>query len=575
MLYKEFVDVYEDLASTTKKLEKRDIIAGFLPELKGHEDWIYLLRGRVFPDYDESEFGISGKLAMKAIARTSGVSQDKIDEKFKKVGDLGDIAEDLSGKNRKQSSLFSKRLDVEKVFGNLRKLVEIEGKGAVGKKMSLIVELLGNASGKEAKYIVRTLLNDLRVGVADAIVRDGIAKAFFDKSEEEMKEMDVIIESAYDKVNDFSEVLKLAGKGKKALKDVELIPGRPIKVMLPVKVTDLKEGLRICGKPVAVEHKYDGFRVLINKDENGNVSLFTRKLDNVTNQFPDVVETIKKRVKGKSFVLDSEVVGYDPKTKKYKPFEAISQRIRRKYDIPELVKKLPVEVNAFDILFYDGKSTMDLPFKDRRKLLERVIKEDIRKIRLSMQFISGDEKKIMEFYKNALKVGEEGIMLKKLDAPYRPGRRVGYMAKMKPDAADLDLVIVGAEYGKGKRSGGLTSFILACKNGSGKKFLEVGKASSGLKEKESEGFTYKEMDKILQPLIIGKTKEGVQIKPKVVVSVTYQNVQGSPSYNSGFALRFPRITHYRPERGTHDIATLDDIKKELARMRKTRKGGLG
>ena len=162
-----------------------------------------------------------------------------------------------------------------------------------------------------------------------------------------------------------------------------------------------------------------------------------------------------------------------------------------------------------------------------------------------------------------------------MDAPYHPGRRVGYMAKMKPEVKDLDFVVVGAEYGKGKRSGGFTSFILACKSSNGKEFLEVGKASSGLKEKESEGFTYKEMDKILQPLVISEKGGGAKVKPKVVVSVTYQNVQVSPSYSSGFALRFPRITHYRPERGIYDIATIDDIKKELERMNKLRKGGLG
>ncbi|HIG52137.1 TPA: ATP-dependent DNA ligase [Candidatus Pacearchaeota archaeon] len=568
MQYSQFVELYEDLASTSKKLEKAEILSKFLPKLKGKEEFIYLLRGRVFPGYDEKEFGISTQLAIKAISKATGSTKETIVEHFKKIGDLGDVAEKLI-ETKKETTLVRMNLTVDKLFKNFRMLVEITGKGTVEKKVNYVVELLTSASGKSAKYIIRTVLNDLRVGVADGILREGIAKTYFKKEEKEGSEL---IESALDKINDFAEVLKLASKGKNELKKVEIVPGRPIKVMLPVKVTNLEEAFRICGKPLAVEHKYDGFRVLINY--NGKeISLFTRRLDNVTKQFPDVVKVVKKHVNGKSFVLDSEIVGYDPKKKKYLPFEAISQRIRRKHEIDRLVKKLPVEITLFDIVYHNGQSIIDYKFKDRRKLLEKIVKSEKLKIRLSTQFVSSDKKKIMKFYKNALKIGEEGVMFKKIDAPYRPGRRVGFMVKLKPVAEDLDLVIVGAEYGKGKRSGGLTSYTLACK--SGKDFLEVGKVSSGLKEKEELGTSYKEMDKLLRPLIINEIGKGVKVKPKIVLSITYQNLQPSSNYNSGFALRFPKITSYRPERGIDDIATLEEIKKEFIRMSRLRKKGLG
>jgi DNA ligase 1 len=553
MKYSELVGVYDDLSDTTKKLEKATILAKFLHKLKEHEEWVYLFRGRAFPDYDESEFGISSKLVIKAISK-GGINEEELVKLLRKIGDLGEIAEKVFDK-KKQKTLFVHDLSVQKVFDNLRKLVLIEGKGAVDKKIGLISELLTSASGREAKYIVRTLLNDLRVGVAEGIIRDAIAEAFL------KKENSRVVEEAYDKSNDWAYVLKLAVKGKKYLEKIDIIPGRPLKVMLPVKVNDLSEAFRICGKPLAVEHKYDGFRVLINKDTKGDVSLFTRRLDNVTKQFPDVVKVIKKYVKGKSFILDSEVVGFNPKTRKYMPFEAISQRIRRKYDIDRLIHKLPVEINVFDMIYYNGKSIVNLPFKNRRKLLEKIVKPIKMVIKLSKQFISDDEKKIVKFYKDALRTGEEGIMLKKLDAPYRPGRRVGYIVKMKPTVNDLDLVITGAEYGKGKRAGGLTSFYLSVKEDG--QFVEVGKASSGLKEKENMGgLTYKEMDTLLQPLIVEEKGTYVRLKPKVVVSVTYQNIQKSPRYSSGYAMRFPKITSYRPERGVHDIATLNEIKKE-------------
>ncbi len=557
MQYSEFINLYDSLAKTPKRLEKVSILAEFLKKLKSHgeAEWIYLLKGRVFPDYDPREFGISDKLVMKAISKASGASELEIYKKLRKIGDLGEIAEELIGK-RKQATLFHSSLKTSKLFDNLKKVSEIEGKGSVEKKLSLISELLNSASGKEAKYIIRTLLSDLRIGVAEGVIRDSIAEAFFPN-----ESASEIIERSYDLSNDYAIVFNTAQKGKKALGEIRIIPGRPLKVMLPVKVASIEEAFRICGKPAAIEHKYDGFRVIINKNEKGDIALFTRRLENVTSQFPDIVGVIKKHVRGHSFILDSEVVGYDPKTKKYKPFEAISQRIKRKYDIEKLQRELPVEINIFDVLYYNSKAIEDHPFAERRKLLEKIIEKVEKKIRPSMQFITESEKKALDFYQKALKIGEEGIMIKKLDAPYQPGRRVGYMVKIKPDIPELDLAIVGAEYGSGKRAGWLTSYIVACRSNSD--FLEIGKVSSGLKEKEEEGTSYKEMTKLLKPLITGEKGKEVKLKPKIVVSVTYQNIQKSPSYSSGYALRFPRITHYRPERGVHDIATLKEVEKEI------------
>jgi len=569
MEYSKLVEVYEALNATTKKLEKAAILAEFLKKLKGHSEWIYLLRGRVLPDYDSRELGISNQLAIKAIVTGFGVKQEEVLKRLRKVGDLGEIAEHFADR-RKQGTLFSRKLSVDKVFENIRKLMELEGKGSVGKKIGLISELLGQSSGKEAKYIVRTLLSDLRVGVADAILRDAIAEAFF--YSDDKKEMSDRIEKAYDMANDFAVVFDAASKGKKELDKIEIFVGKPMNVMLPVKVTEIEEAFRICGKPAAIEHKYDGFRMLINNDGK-EIKLFTRRLEDVTKQFPDVVEVVKKNVKGKNFILDSEVVGYSPETKKYKPFEAISQRIKRKYDIDKLVKSLPVEVNVFDILYLDGKNLMDLPFKERRKVLERVIKTENWKIRTSKQIVTSSEAEAMKFYKEALKIGEEGIMVKNIEAPYRQGRRVGYIVKMKPEVNDLDLVIVGAEYGSGKRGGWLTSYIVGCQSDG--KFLEVGKVSSGLKELEQEGgTTYEEMTNLLKPLILEEKGKEVKVKPKIIVAVTYQNIQRSPSYSSGWALRFPRITRYRPDKRVGEIATLGEIEKEIKRIAKGR-GGLG
>lgn len=558
MNYIEFVEVYENLSGTTKRLEKTAILADFLKVLKqrGKSEWIYLLLGRAVPDYDAKEIGISTQLAIKAVAHSFGVSEGDVLKRYKKVGDLGEIAFEFSEK-KKQATLSSKNLSVEKVFENLRKVMAVEGKGAVDRKMNLVSELLGSASPLEAKYIVRTLLSDLRVGVSSPTIVDALALAFF--KDGEMKDR---IQGAYDLANDFAVVFEAAGSGdEKAFDKIGVEPGKPLNVMLAVKVSDIKEAFEVCKTPCAIEQKYDGFRMLLNKKKNGEVSLFTRRLENVTLQFPDVVDAVKKGIKGESFILDSEVVGYDSKTRKYKPFEAISQRIKRKYDIEKLVKTLPVEINVFDVLYYEGKSYLEKPFSERRKIVEKIVREKEWVIRPSIQIITSSEDEAMKFYEDALKIGEEGIMIKTLDAPYKQGRRVGYMAKLKPLMNDFDLVIVGAEYGTGKRGGWLTSYIVACRDEKNdNKLVEVGKVSSGLKELESEGTTYDEMTKILKPLIEEDKGGYVKIKPKVVVSVNYQNIQESPSYSSGYALRFPRITHYRPDRRIDDVNTLADIK---------------
>jgi DNA ligase-1 len=557
MDYSEFVELYEKLAGTAKRLEKTEILSIFLRKLKlkGKSEWIYLLLGRVVPDYDAREIGISTQLALKAIAHSFGVKEDEVVKKFRKIGDLGEIAEEFSTK-KKQSTLGVKKLSVEKVFENLKKVMDVEGKGAVDKKLDLVSELLAAASSLEAKYIVRTLLSDLRIGIAAPTIVDSLAAAFF----KDNTEINDRIQGAFDLANDFAIVFEIAGKGdEKEFDKISIEPGKPLTVMLAVKVSDIKEAFEVCGKPAAIEQKYDGFRMLINKKKNGEISLFTRRLENVTLQFPDVVEAVKKGVKGNSFILDSEVVGYDSKTKKYKPFEAISQRIKRKYDVEKLLKELPVEINVFDVLYYEGKSYLEKPFIERRKIVEKIVKEKELIIRPAVQIITDSEKEAMDFYEKALEIGEEGIMIKTLNAPYKQGRRVGYIVKLKPVMNDFDLVIVGAEYGTGKRGGWLTSYIVACRDGDN--FVEVGKVSSGLKEKESEGTTYAEMTKLLKPLIIEEKENYVKVEPKIIVSVNYQNVQESPSYSSGYALRFPRITAYRPDRTTRDINSLDDIKK--------------
>ena len=561
MKYKQLAELYDSLESTTKRLKKTEILSEFLKKIPEEDkDVLYLLLGRVFPEYDKREIGISNQLTIKAIAKATGESSDEVVKKWKSVGDLGKVAGELA-KHKKQATLHHHELDTKKVLDNLRKLPELEGKGTIDKKISLITELLVSATPLEALYIARTLIGDLRIGIKESTIRYAMADAFF---HEDKKEAVAKIASALETTNDIGEVFESAKKGLKNLEESKISVGKPLKVMLAQKAKTIEDGFKMVGKPAAIEYKYDGFRMLINKDEKGKISIFTRRLENVTKQFPEVEKYVERNINAKTFIIDAEAVGYDGKTKIYQPFQSISQRIKRKYDIEKMQKDYPVELNVFDILYHNGKSLLKEPFKDRSKLIRKILKNEKWKIVAAKQIVTGDEKKTEEFYKSALKENQEGVMMKNLEAEYKPGSRVGYMIKIKPEERDYDLVIIGAEYGTGKRAGWLSSFSLGCRHG--KEFLEIGKVGTGIKEKSDGGVSFSELTKKLKPLVTEEKGREVKIKPKVVVSVTYQEIQKSPTYSSGFALRFPRVTALRPDRSPGDIENLEQIKNDYKKQ---------
>ena len=549
MYYSDLVKYYEELEKTTKRLEKVDILSKLLKNTSAEklDIIVYLIRGKVFPDWDERKIGYSSRLILKAISSVTGINQNEVENLWKKKGDLGSVAEELI-RHKKQTTLSSKKLDADKVINNLRKLSEMEGEGTVNKKVQLVSELIINSTPKEAKFIVRTVLDELRVGVKEGIIRDSISKAFGAEAKD--------VEHAFNMTADYGEVAQLAKKNK--LKNIDMKVGRPTKLMLAILVKDVNEGFEALGKPMQCEPKLDGFRVAVHKDKS-NIRLFTRRMEDVTKQFPDIAGIVKENVKAESCVIDCEAVGIDRKTGKHLAFQKISQRIKRKYDIEKMAKEFPVELNVFDVIYCNGKSLMNETLKERRKILEKIIEEKKGKIALTKKLESDDEKKINEFFKESLKEGNEGLMLKNINSLYVPGRYVNGWCKLKNVLEPLDLVIIGAEYGQGKRAGWLSSFIAACSDKN--KFLECGRVSTGVKEKEGQELTYKEMTKLLKPLIEKEEGKVVHVKPKIIIEVGYEEIQKSPSYSSGFALRFPRVLQLRTEKPLSEINTLNDLEK--------------
>lgn len=648
MDYSILVNVYDYLEKTSERLKKVEKIAELFEQAKTEllPKIALLIQGRIFPSWSDKEIGIANLLMIKIIVASTGYPESYIVKKFKEKGDFGYLIEDLI-KNKKQQTLFQKKLSIEKVFENLRLVAMIEGKGSQEKKFRLISELLSSAQPKEAKYIVRTILNDLRIGVADGVVRDAIVKAFFtdivwderkminlikdiqgrsfivekgilealkskgkiekgelklfekrnrvyEKSLKHIKNINVwkpkssdyiflsdkdlgaklkkeivsTVERAWFLRPDYGEIAKIAKeRGFSALKNINIELGKPIKVLLAEKAPSLEDALQSF-ENVAIEVKYDGARVQIHK-KNDDIWLFTRRLEDITKQFPDIVRYAKDNIKAEECLIEGEIVGMD--NGKPVPFQFLSQRIHRKYDIDKLVKEIPVQVNLFDIVYLNGKLLFNKPLFKRRRILESIIKPVKGKFQLANQLITKDLKTAEAFYKKAIDSGQEGVMVKNLDAYYQPGRRVaGGWLKVKPTLETLDLAIIGAQWGTGKRTGWLGSLILGCLDPDTGEFLECGMLGTGIKEKKIKptDITFEEITGMLKPLILREEGGTVWVRPKIIIEVAYEEIQKSPNYSSGYALRFPRFVRLRSDKGPEEA---DDINR-LIRIYEMQRG---
>jgi DNA ligase-1 len=535
MKYSVLAETYEKLEKESGKLKKTEILSQLLKKTstKLLPKIVLLASGKIYPTQSQEKTGIANKMMIKTLARTTGLPEKKIIKRFRDLGDLGLVAEDCV-KEKTQSSLMKKELTVDMVFDNLQKLSEIEGKGSQERKMDIISQLLTSAKPKEAKYIVRTSLQTMRIGVAEGIIRDSISQAYkVDKK---------IVEHSWFLHPDYGEIAVIAKKeGKDGLEKVNLTIGKPYVVMLGESIPTLKEGLEKYEKCI-IEYKYDGVRIEIHK-KGDKIELFTRRLEDVTEQFPDLVELVKKGLASKECIVEGEMVGINPDTKEEIPFQQLSRRVQRKYDIKKMTKEIPIRMYLFDCVYVNGKNLLEKNYKSRREELEKIIKPIKGKFLLSRSLVTKNFKEAKKFYQKGSQE-QEGVMIKNLDAKYQPGRRVGQWLKVKPILEPLDLSIIGAEWGTGKRSNWLGSFTLGClKEPGSDEYLSCGKLGTGLNDEQFEKLTKK-----LKNLITKEEGRGVEVKPEVVVEVGYEEIQKSPKYDSGYALRFPRLLRFRPDK---------------------------
>ncbi len=550
MEFSKIAENFERLEATQKTLEKTGILAELFEESGDELPQVVLLcTGTPFPAWKDLDLGVSSKTLVKIISKATGRSEDEVEKEWKEQGDLGLAAETMVEK-KTQQRLMTQEVTVQKAYNRMQKVAEMESEGLDGsvnqdKKQKELADLISSSEPREAKYLARIIINNLRLGIGEGTIRDALAEAFFDG--EHVEE----IQQAYDFSNDFAEVAKACREGLEAVNSLELELYRPVKSMLAKNVDTIEEGFEEVGEPASINYKYDGMRAQIHVKE-GEVKVFTRRLEDVTEQFPDVVEAVEENIESDNCILDTEVVGYDPEDGGMIPFQKLSKRIKRKYDIQKLKEEIPVEVRPFDLIYLD-EPILERPYSERWEKLESIVNEEEKELKLVDNDVTSEAERVQEMQQKSLSEGHEGIMMKNLDAEYKPGNRVGYMVKLKPVMETLDLAIVGAKWSEGRRSDWLGRLFLGCYDEENDEYLEVGKMATGLTDEQFQEITEK-----LKPLITNEDGRKVDVRPEVIVEVEYEEIQESPTYSSGYALRFPRMKQFREDKEEAD--SLEKVK---------------
>jgi len=571
--YAEIAEAYEKIEATTKRLEMTDLLVDLLKRTPKEiiDKVVYLTQGKIYPDFVGVEIGVAERLAIKALARASGRRESEIEEDLKKSGDIGETAQKMIAA-KKQVTFFQQPLTVQRVYETLDKMAKASGAGAVDAKMALLAGLLSDATPKEAKYIMRTVTGNLRLGIADMTVLDALAIAYGGG-----KEARELIERAYNISSDLGRVARvLAEKGLEGIKKFEVSVGEPIRPMLAERLSSPEEILEKLGGRCIAEYKYDGERIQAHK-KGSEIVLFSRRLENISDQYPDAVELIKKHVKAKDAILEAECVAIDPDTGEMQPFQELMHR-RRKYGIEKAMEEYPVSLFMFDALYVDGKDLTLEPYPVRRKVLEKAVKESER-VKIAKYIITDDAKELEKFFLEAIENGCEGLVCKSIaeDSVYQAGARgwlwIKYKRDYKSEMTDtVDLVVVGAFHGRGKRAGTYGALLLAAYNSENDTFETVTKCGTG--------FTDEDLAKLPEmmkkhaishkhPRVNSVIEADVWFEPAVVIEVLGAEITLSPIHTcamdairkgSGLAIRFPRFTgNYRLDKAAEDATTASEI----------------
>jgi len=513
--FQDLAQLCRDLEQTTSRNEKAERIGELLKNLKRDEisPAVRMIVGKIFPDWDERVLEVSGRTVWKLLPK----------------------------QRQRQAALLPSHLTILEAYRNFSEIAAASGPGSRTKKERVIESLLGEANSLEAEYLTRMLLHEMRIGVVEGVMLEAIAKASGSNI--------TLVRRAMMILGDLGEVADLAlTGGKTALEQVTIRLFRPVRLMMAEMSYDLSEIFGEHRSGTAFEFKFDGARIQVHKNDR-EVRIFSRRLTDVTRSLPDVVETIQKEVRADEALVEGEVVAVGPNLKPL-PFQELMRRFRRAHEIGHAVREIPLKLYLFDILYLNGRQLIDLRYEERWALLSEICPPEI----LAERIVTGDLDEVQRFLAKAMNAGHEGLMAKALDSPYVLGVRGRNWFKIKP-ADQLDLVIVAADWGYGRRSGWLSNYHLAARDEASGTYLEVGKTFKGLTDDEFEWMTRR-----LQQLKISEGEYTVSVKPELVVEVAYNEIQKSPHYKSGFALRFARIVRIREDKRPEEADTIERMR---------------
>ena len=564
-------EIFERMENTTKRIELTNILVELLKKIpkKIIPNAVYLLQGIIRPNFEGVELGIAEKLAIHAISKSSGLPIKKIENDYRNEGDLGLTVSNML-KLKTQTTFTTERITLERVYETLFKIAKLEGKGSQDLKIKYISSLLNDATPVEAKFLLKILLGTLRLGIAENTIMDALAIAFTGKKENREQ-----IENAYNVSSDLGKVsLIIATHGMDEIKKFQISLFSPIRPMLADRIKSEKDAIGKMPDVFAAEYKLDGERVQIHKHAN-KIILFSRRLENITQYYPDIVENVGKSLNVNEGIFEAEIVPINENTGEFLPFQELMHR-RRKHKLEQAVLQYPITVNFFDVLYFDKKNCLDLPYSERRKILEQSVDEN-KLAKLIPVLLVKNENDIQDFLENSINAGCEGLMLKTLTAPYRAGTRGSNWLKLKREYRNelgdsLDLVVIGAYFGRGRRTGLYGTLLLGTYNPEKDNFPSICKVGTG--------FTDESLDQLFQILsnkvtlkknsrIVSEMEADVWFEPELVLEIVASEITLSPIHktgldlirkDTGFALRFPKFTgKIRYEKAVEDASTGEEV----------------
>lgn len=577
--YSVLVQAFERIESTPKRLEMTDHLVELLREVPPEElDRVCnMCVGQIHPAYKGIDLGIAEKLAIRAISIASGLDAKKVTKSYKEKGDLGKTMEDILAK-KSQRTFSAGTLTVSRVYDTLDRVARASGKGTQEAKIKQLSGLLSDASPKEAKYILRTVMGRLRLGIAEMTLLDALAVVHG-----EGKESRPEIERAYNLSCDIGHVAKLlANQGMEGVRGSRPIPGMPIKPQMAERLKTLGEILEKLGGRCAAEYKYDGIRIQAHVTLD-SITLYSRRQEDVTSQFPDLVSALRKATRAQVAILDGEAVPVDPNTGDILPFQVVSQRRGRKYDLKRMTEEVPVVLFLFDALLLDGEDMTEDSYLDRTYKLSGAVEEG-ENVKLASRIISDSPEEIEAFFEKAINEGTEGLVCKSIadESPYEAGKRgwmwIKWKRSYRSEMADTaDLVVVGAFAGRGRRAGTYGALLMAALDGEDGTFNTVCKLGSGFTDEQLFQLPEVFRESLLEerdPRVNALLEPDFWIAPEVVMEVIGDEITLSPVHtcafdklrqDSGLAIRFPRLVRVRDDRGPEDATTVEEILK-LYRM---------